>query len=45
MEEFAAAKPILNAENITPEQNDQNFIAEKKDYKLSLDNDTFQLTI
>ena len=45
MEEYAAAKPILNAENITPEQNDQNFVAEKKDYKLSLDNDTFQLTI
>ena len=45
MEEFGAAKPILNIENVTPEQNDQNFVAEKKDYKLSLDNDTFQLTI
>ena len=45
MEEFGAAKPILNIENVTPEQNDQNFVAEKKDYKLSLDNDTFQLEI
>ena len=45
MEEFGAAKPILNVENVTPEQNEQNFVAEKKDYKLSLDNDTFQLAI
>lgn len=45
MEEFGAAKPILNVENVTPEQNEQNFVAEKKDYKLSLDNDTFQLEI
>ena len=45
MEEFGAAKPILNVENVTPEQNEQNFVAEKKDYKLSLDNDTFQLSI
>ena len=45
MEEFGAAKPILNVENVTPDQNEQNFVAEKKDYKLSLDNDTFQLTI
>ncbi len=45
MEEFGAAKPIINAENITPDQKEQNGLIETKNYKLNLDNDTFLLTI
>ena len=45
MEEFGAAKPIINAENITPGQKEQNGLIETKNYKLNLDNDTFLLTI
>ena len=52
MEEYAAAKPILNVENVTPGQKENNIIAEEKniidetkEFKLNLDNETFLLTI